>query len=133
MAWASGPPRFRSAWAGGLGPTSCDVSADPAIGQGAEVGLAAVTGIGGSFLGLTAEVVFDPVHQRNELVLIAHALRQAVRHDDLGFCIDGGLRVVALDVAVLGQKHAALGIGEVSLRLALGLLFRRRGRLAVLL
>ena len=56
-----------------------------------------------------------------------------MRHDDLGLCIDGGLRVVALDVAVLGQKHAALGIGEVSLRLALGLLFGRRGRLAVLL
>jgi hypothetical protein len=28
-------------------------------------------------------------------VLIAHALRQAVRHDDLGFCIDGGPRVLA--------------------------------------
>jgi hypothetical protein len=40
------------------------------------------------------------VHERNELVLIAHPLREAVRHDDMGFCIDGGLRVVALDVAV---------------------------------
>ena len=69
---------------GVLGPTRCDVSADPAIGQGAEVGLAAVTGIGGSFLGLAAKVLFDPVHERNELVLIAHALRQAMRHDDLG-------------------------------------------------
>src|SRR5579864_8746563 len=103
-----------------LGPTRCDVSADAAIGQGAEVGLAAVPSIGGSFLGLAAKVLFDPVHERNELVLIAHALRQAMRHDDLGFCIDGGLRVVALDGAVLGQKHAALGIGEVSLGLALG-------------
>jgi hypothetical protein len=71
--------------------------------------------------------------KRNELILIAHALRQAVRHDDLGLCIDGGLGVVALDVAVLGQEHAALGIGEVALRLALGLRFGRRGRLAVLL
>ena len=49
------------------------------------------------------------------------------------FGIDGGLGVVALDVAVLGQKHAALGIGEVALALALRLLFGRRGRLAVLL
>jgi hypothetical protein len=38
----------------------------------------AVTGIGGSFPGLPAEVLFDPVHERNEPVLIAHALRQAV-------------------------------------------------------
>ncbi len=47
--------------------------------------------------------------------------------------IDSGLRVVALDVAVLGLQDAALRIGEVALRLAVGLLFRRRRRLAVLL
>ena len=45
------------------------ISADPAIGQGAEVGLAAAPSVGGSFLGLAAKVLFDPVHERNELVL----------------------------------------------------------------
>jgi hypothetical protein len=57
---ASRPRAFQRAAAlsfglgGVLGATSCDVSADPAIGQGVEVGLAAVPGIGGSFLGLPA-------------------------------------------------------------------------------
>src|SRR4051812_49269171 len=47
--------------------------------------------------------------------------------------VDGRLRVVALDIAVLGEQHAAVGIREVALRLGLGLVARRRGRPAVLL
>jgi hypothetical protein len=39
--------------------------------------------------------------------------------------VDGGLGVVALDVAVLGLEDAALEIGEVALRLAVGLRLRR--------
>jgi hypothetical protein len=31
------------------------------------------------------------------------------------------LRVVALDKAVLGQEHAAVGIGKVALHLGIGL------------
>src|SRR4029077_18731131 len=68
-----------------------------------------------------------------QLVLVAGALRQAMRHDDLGLAIDRRLRVVALDVSVLGLQDAALVIGEVALRLAVGLGRRRRWRLAVLL
>jgi hypothetical protein len=102
---------------GVLGPTSCDVCADPAICEGAEVGLAAASGIGGSFPGLPAEVLFDLVHERNVPVLIAHALRQAVRHDDLGFCIDGGPRALALDVAAQqepeGRRHSLVGGGSL--------------------
>src|SRR5260370_16801340 len=47
--------------------------------------------------------------------------------------IDRGLGVVALHVAILGLQDAALGIGEVALRLAVGLRLRRRSRLAGLL
>src|SRR3954465_1563028 len=53
--------------------------------------------------------------------------------DDLGLPVDRRLRVVALDIAVLGEQHAAVGIREVALRLGLGLVARRRGRPAVLL
>ena len=53
-------------------------------------------------------------------------------HDDLGLRIDSGLRVVALDVTILGLQDAALRIGEVALRLAIGLGSRRCRRPAVL-
>ena len=46
--------------------------------------------------------------------------------------IDGGLGVIALDVAILGLHDAALRIGEVALGLAVGLGFRRCRRSAVL-
>jgi hypothetical protein len=48
-------------------------------------------------------------------------LRYVVRHDDLGFCIDGGLGVVSLHEPVLALHNPALGIGEVLLGLAIGL------------
>src|SRR3954447_15256178 len=53
--------------------------------------------------------------------------------DDLGLPVDRRLRVVALDIAVLGEQHAAVGIREVALRLGLGLVARPRGRPARLL
>jgi len=56
-----------------------------------------------------------------------------VRNDDLGLCIDSDLRIVALDITVLGQENAAVRIGEVTLRFAVGLGGRRRWPLAVLL
>src|SRR6185437_1129834 len=40
--------------------------------------------------------------------------------------IDRGLGVVALDVTVLGLQDAAFRVGEIALRLAVGLRFRRR-------
>ena len=52
---------------------------------------------------------------------VAHALRQSMRHDDLLGPVDRRLRVVALDEAVLGQEHAAVGIGKVALRLGIRL------------
>jgi len=57
-----------------------------------------------------------------------------VRHDDLRRLIDCGLRVVALNLTtILGLQDAALRIGEVALRLAVWLLFRRAGALPVFL
>src|SRR5215217_7258665 len=64
--------------------------------------------------------------------MVAHAVRQTMRDDDLHGPIDSGLRVVALDVAILGLQDAALRIGEVALRLAIGLRFRRCRRPAAL-
>ena len=43
-----------------LGASGCDVSANLALGQGGEVRLAAVTGIGRGFLWLAAEIVLIP-------------------------------------------------------------------------
>src|SRR5215213_8215522 len=54
-------------------------------------------------------------------------------YDDLGRPIDGSLGIEALDVAILGQQHPALWIGEVALRFARGLPVRRSRRLAGLL
>src|SRR5829696_6099923 len=59
--------------------------------------------------------------------MVAHAVRQTMRDDDLHGPIDSGLRVVALDVAILGLQDAALRIGEVALRLAGGLRFGGAG------
>ena len=44
--------------------------------------------------------------------MITHALRQAMGDDDLGRAIDGDS--AALDIAVLGQQHPALWIGEAA-------------------
>src|SRR5579883_2040749 len=70
----------------------------------------------------------DGVEQRRELRLIAAVIVEGVRHDDLRRRIDRSLRVVALDVAVLGLQDAAVRIGEIALRLAVGLALRRRWR-----
>ena len=74
--------------AGMLGASGRDVTADVARGQGGKVRLAAVAGIGGSLPGLAVEIVLGRIQQRHELVLIAHARRQAMGDDDLGLGID---------------------------------------------
>ena len=53
--------------------------------------------------------------------MVAAVITERVRDNDLRFGIDRSLRVVTLDVAVLGLEDAALGIGEVALRLRLRL------------
>src|SRR5215469_4990887 len=71
--------------------------------------------------------------QWQELIVVTHARRQLMRHDDLRFSIDGGLGVISLDVTVLGQKDAAVGVGEVALCLAIRLRVGRRRSAAVFL
>src|ERR1700704_4207691 len=67
------------------------------------------------------------------MALIVAALSQFVRDNDLGPCVDGGLRVIGLHEAILRLHDAAFRIGEVALRLGIGLLRWRRRRFARLL
>src|SRR5215469_15170495 len=111
-----------------LGASGCEIGADAACRQGRQVRFAAVTGVGGGFFGLAAEIVFGGLDQRHESILVTHVCCQVVCDNDLCRGIDGGLCVVALDVAVLGQQNAAVGVSEVALCLAVGLrVGRRRG------
>lgn len=57
---------------------------------------------------------------------------EVVGDDDLGFAINGGLRSITLDVAILGLQDAAFRIGKTALRRPVGLIFWRLRRLAVL-
>src|SRR5215203_6220782 len=77
--------------------------------------------VGRGFLGFAAEGAGDRIDERHELAVVAHARSQLMGYNDLGRPIDGSLGVEALDVAILGQQHPALWIGEVALRFARGL------------
>src|SRR5687768_8427862 len=124
--------RPRRARLGGRGfavalPPGGDVGARAARVGGGQIGLRAVAGIGRGLARDAAGVGDDRVDHRRQLVLVAARVSDAGGDDDLMPGIDRGLRVVALDEAVLGLEDAALGVGEVALRLV----FRdaRRGRL----
>src|SRR5262245_6590880 len=105
--------------AGVLLSSGGDVALDPPPAQGAKIGRRAVACIGRYFVRIALEVGFDGVEQRSELRLVAAVVAERLRHDDLSLRVDRGLRVVALDIAVLGLEDAAFGIGEVALRLRL--------------
>jgi hypothetical protein len=112
-----------------LGPAGRAIALDVALGERRKVRLRAVAGIGRGFLGPAPQIGRDGVDERDKLVLIALARRHAVGEDELGVAI-GGLRVVALDEAVRGLENTALGVGEMALRLAVGLLASRLRLLA---
>ena len=95
-----------------------DVTFDSSPAEGAGIGCRAVAGIGRSFVGIASEVRLDAIEQRRKVWLITAVVTERVRHDDLIIRIHCSLRVVALDVAVLGLENSALGIGE--LRCAFG-------------
>src|SRR5665213_1192604 len=107
-------------------PPRRDVAVDPPPAERAKIGGRAVAGVGRDFFRIALEIGLDGVEQRSELRLIAAVVVEGVCHDDLRRRIDRGLGVVALDVAVLGLEDTALGIGEVALRLAVGLALRRQ-------
>src|SRR5258706_1238664 len=98
-------------------PPGGDVALDPAADERAKIGLRAIARIGRCFIRVLPEIGFYSIEQWRKLRLIARRVGQRVRHDDLMGAIDGGLCVVALDEAVFGRHHAAVGIGEVALRL----------------
>src|ERR1700730_19059256 len=60
----------------------------------------------------------DVIEPWGELILIALAVGQAVRDDDLRRAIHRSLRVIGLNEPVLALQDAAFGIAEVALRLA---------------
>src|SRR5271157_3133301 len=99
---------------GVLGAPRGEIGGDAALAQSFEVGLAAITRVSRGLLGLAAKVFLNAIDKRDELGLIAHALRQLMGNDDLRRSIHRGLRVVALDIAVFGEQDAAIGIGEVA-------------------
>src|SRR4029077_8373875 len=80
-----------------------------------------------------AEIVLDGLDQGHQLTLIVAALRQFVRDNDLGACVDGGLCIIGLNEAILRLHDAAFRIGEVALRLGIRLVRWRRRRFARLL
>jgi hypothetical protein len=53
------------------------------------------------------------------LIMYAAALREFVRDNDLGLCVDRCLCVIGLDEAFLRLHDAAVRIGEVALRLGI--------------
>src|SRR4030088_280027 len=98
-------------------PSGGDVALDPASNERAKIGLRAIACGGRCFIRVLPEIGFYGIEQWRKLRLIARRVGQRVCHDDLMGAIDGGLCVVALDEAVFGRHHAAVGIGEVALRL----------------
>src|SRR5258708_19468663 len=80
-----------------------------------------------------AEIVLDGLDQGHQLTLIVAVLRQFVRDNDLGPCVDGGLCIIGLNEAILRLHDAAFRIGEVALRLGIRLVRWRPRRFARLL
>jgi len=93
-----------------------DVALDPSPDQRAEIGRRAVACIGRYFVRIATQIGLGGVEQRSELRLIVAVVAERVRDNDLFLRIDGCLRVISLDVAILGLEDAAVGIREVALR-----------------
>ena len=104
-----------------LGSPGSNIGVDLPGRERQKIVLTAIARVRRNLPGLTSEVGPDGIDQGNKLHTVAHAMRQSMRHDDLLGPVDRRLRVVALDEAVLGQEHAAVGIGKVALRLGIRL------------
>src|SRR6202040_3863428 len=101
--------------------------------EGREIRLRAVSCIRRRLLRSPAEMRLDVIEPWGELILIALAVGQAVRDDDLRRAIHRSLRVIGLNEPVLALQDAAFGIAEVALRLAVRGAARRLRLLARLL
>jgi hypothetical protein len=78
--------------------------------------LRAIAGIGRDLLWGRREVSRNLFGRRNQIRAIARLVADCLGDDDLCRGVDRGLRVEALDEAVLGLYDQALRIGEVVLR-----------------
>src|ERR1700680_4453070 len=116
-----------------LGASGRDIAVNAVCFERFEIGFAAVAGVRRGLIRLAAEIVLDGLDQGHQLALIVAALRQFVRDNDLGACVDGGLGIVGLNEAILRLHDAAFRIGEVALRLGIRLVRWRRRRFARLL
>ena len=92
---------------------SGDISPDLARLQRPEVALRAVSGIGQKLVRQTSPLSFNRIKHRNQLVLVAAGVADAVGDDHLITRIRRSLGVPALDEAVPGPENAALGVGEI--------------------
>src|SRR3954454_9336006 len=101
-----------------------NVTVDAVTGEDGEIAFAAVSGIRGKLLSLSAHVLFDLLHHRLELLNIIAAVAQTLRDNDLSRGVHRRLRVVGLDIFLARLVHdGAFRVGEIALRL------RFRGRL----
>jgi hypothetical protein len=126
ITWVSGSvPRL--CVCGMLGAARGGIGAHTAFSQSFEAGLAAITRVSRSFLGLSAMIGLDATGKRDELGLTAHAWRQLMGNDDLRGSVHGSLRVTAPDSSALCKQHPAIGTPgssprvEVALGLGIGL------------
>ena len=95
---------------------------DAAVLQLQQIRFVAVARIGQYHRRLDSKRFVDPVEQPHQLTLIASLWAHLSRDDDLVLPIDRHLRVVArLESLAAGLHDLALGIGEIALRLRLGL------------
>ena len=87
--------------AGVFGPPGRDIGVDPAFLQRREVGVGAVAGVGRKLRRSAAQIGFDRVGDRRQVMLIALPGVEAMGDDQLRRRIDRRLRVVALTEPVL--------------------------------
>src|SRR5580658_9476184 len=110
-----------------LGPPRRDIGVDLAFLHRRKVGVGAIARVRRQLRRLLAQIGFDGVGDRRQLMLIALLRVEAVGDDHLRRRVDRRLRIVALDEAVLGFHDAAFGIGEVLLRFGVRLFGWRAG------
>ena len=82
---------------GMLGPPRRDIGVDLALLQRRKVGVGAIAGVSRQLRGLLAQIGFDRLGHRRQLVLIALLRVEPVGDDHLGRRVDRRLRIVALD------------------------------------
>ena len=87
-----------------------EVGIQPALLARLDVACAAVARVDDHLLGQLAGVRHDPLHHRNEVVLVRCLIADPDRHDDLVGAIDRRLAVVALDSAVPTLEDVAFGV-----------------------